>query len=87
MIISLMGIPDNYVVWLAEDEEFDNGDLFYVIIMDYDYALIINDDMPSMLHQLLSKGFANLSDRYVKVIAFDTINKRDEYIKSRGWDV
>ena len=29
---------------------------------------------------------ANYSDELIKTIEFDTVEERDEYIKSRGWD-
>jgi len=75
MIFSLLGIHDDEIVWLAKDEDFDDGHYFYLIIIDYYYYLNNIDEIGNKL----------ITDELANAIVFNTIEERDEYIKSRGW--
>jgi len=35
MIFPLLGIHDDEVVWLAEDEDFDDGQMYYYLSQEY----------------------------------------------------
>ena len=50
----------------------EDGEKFYLILDEGTMASILDEE--------------DLPDELVKTIEFDTIEERDEYIKSRGWD-
>ena len=50
----------------------EDGEKFYLILDESTMASILDEE--------------DLPDELVKTIEFDTVEERDEYIKSRGWD-
>ena len=50
----------------------EDGEKFYLIIDESTMASILDEE--------------DLPDELVKTIEFDSVEERDEYIKSRGWD-
>ena len=50
----------------------EDGEKFYLILDESTMASILDEE--------------DLPDELVKTIEFDSVEERDEYIKSRGWD-
>ena len=67
--------PDKTVLKIFEDGIVylaEDGEKFYLIIDESTMASILDEE--------------DLPDELVKTIEFDTVEERDKYIKSRGWN-
>ena len=68
-----------YILWAALFKGFEGGAVFSAEKEGKFYLILDESTMASILDE------EDLPDELVKIIEFDSVEERNEYIKSRGW--